>query len=218
MLKTFGFVFLFLFGLILVTVIDYNRESEEVKGEKIEENLIIGYCKTFERYAQALAQENDLDIVRLSSSGEVLSQVNSGNIDYGVIGRRAYSFEIGNHIVEKPIKELGWTLVGKEKDFVVKEELKNFEIHTYLDEQEVMNFFSLDLNITYHDDIDSAFNSEGIALIAWKDFRDEFELIVPHVKDSDAKVEKFRTPMLYMNEDVPELETEKIVEGEIVED
>ncbi len=211
MLKTFGFILFFFFGLVLIAVIDYNKDSEEIKGEKIEESLTIGYCKTFERYAQSLAKENSLNIVKLESSGEVLSSLNSGNIDYGVIGRRAYNFEINRNIVERPLQDLGWTLVSQEKVFLEEDELKSYKINTYLDEEEVLSFFSLDLDIAYHDDIDSAFNSEGITLIAWEDFRDEFELVVPFENNSNAKVEKFRTPMLYMNENSPDLEIENLL-------
>ena len=211
MFKTLSLVVISLFGLILITVIYENSESEEIKGERIDKTLKIGYCKTFERYAQALAKENSLEIVKMQSAAEVLSNLNSGKIDYAVIGRRAYSFEIQNHIIEKPLEKYGWTLVGKEKGVLLEDELKNFEIHTYLEKEDVLNFSSLDLNFILHDNIDTAFNSGDISLISWEDFQDEFQLIVIYEKNSDTKIETFRTPMLYINENAPQLETKKVI-------
>ncbi len=195
MLKTIAFLMIFFGGLTLITIFENNQDTEEVKGEKEEQNLILGYCKTFERYAISLAEENDLDLVKFGSSFEVLLSLKSQNIDYAVIGRRAYSNEINSEILEIPLEEYGWTLVSSKKDFFEYSDIENFEIHTYLNQQEVQNFFTSEPSVVFHEDIDSAFEN-GIALIHWEDFRDDFELVVP--MKGENKVEKFRNPMLYI--------------------
>ena len=203
MLKTIAFLIIFFGALTLVTVLEGDKETEDVKGEMEGKKLILGYCKTFERYAIELAEQNDLDLVKLGSSFDVLSNLKSGNIDYAVIGRRAYTPEINEKTLEIPLKEYGWTLVSSEKDFFEYSEIENLEIHTYLKQEEVQDFFSYEPSIVYHDDIDSAFEN-GITLIHWEDFQDDFQLIVP--LQGDAKVEKFRNPMLYMWEDTKPLD------------
>lgn len=203
MLKTIAFLIIFFGALVLITIFEEKQEPEEVKGEKEEQTLVLGYCKTFERYAVELAEQNNLNLVRMNSSFDVLASLKSGNIDYAVIGRRAYSQEINDQILEIPLKEYGWTLVSSEKDFFEYSEIENYEIHTYLNQEEVQNFFSYEPSIIFHEDIDSAFKS-GITLIHWEDFRDDFELVIPLI--GDAKVEKFRNPMLYMTKDSPLLQ------------
>jgi hypothetical protein len=203
MFKTLAFLILFFGGLVLVTLFEQNKDVEVVKGEKEEQNLVLGYCKTFERYALALAEENNLDVVKFGSSFEVLANLESGNIDYAVIGRRAYSSEISEEILEIPLEEYGWTLVSSEKGFLEYSELENLEIHTYLNEDEVLEFFSFEPNIVFHENIENALQGD-LVLIHWEDFRDDFELVVPLV--GDAKVEKFRNPMLYIGENMEPLE------------
>ena len=203
MLKTLAFLILFFGALTLVTLFEQDQESQEVKGEKEEQNLILGYCKTFERYAMALAEENELELIRFGSSFEVLSNLSSGNIDYAVIGRRAYSNEINSEILEIPLKEYGWTLVSVEKDFFEYSKIEEMEVHTYLDESKVKDFFSYKPSLVFHEDLESI-PKEKIALIRWEDFHDDFELIIP--LDGEDKIEKFRTPILYMREGTKPLE------------
>ncbi len=202
MLKTIGFLLLFFAGLALVTVFEQENQ-EDIKGEQEKEQLKIGYCKTFERYARSLAEENNLNLVELGSSFEVLSSLANDKIDYAVIGRRAYKHEINEQTLEIPLKEFGWTLVSSEKDFFEYSDIESLEIHTYLNEDEVSNFFPAKPKLHYHENIDEAFEN-GITLIHWEDFRDEFELVVP--LESNNKIEKFRVPILYKDKNKEPLE------------
>ncbi len=202
MKKTFGFLLLFFFGLILITILNERSETEEEKGVVETESLILGYCKTFERYAVSLAEKNDLDLILFGSSFDVLANLKAGNIDYGVIGRRAYGFEINDEILEIPLEEYGWTLVSLEKGFVEYNELKDLNIATYLEEEDVLNFFSFKPNISFHENLEDALKEE-LVLISWEDFSDELQLVVP--MEGEDKVEKFRTPMLYMHKETREL-------------
>jgi len=203
MLKTIAFLIIFFVGLTLITIFENNQDEEEVKGEKEEKKLTLAYCNDFIQDAIALAEQNDLDLKRLPNSFDVLANLKSGNIDYAVIGRRAYSDEINSEIVEIPMKEYGWTLVSSERDFVEYSDIENLEIHTYLDQEEIQDFFSYEPSFVFHEDIDSAFSS-GIALISWEDFRDDFELVIP--MQDDTRLEKFRTPILFMRKDARPLE------------
>lgn len=208
MFKTLAFILFFFGALVLITIFDQEeKEVEEIKGEKQEQNLILGYCKTFERYAHALAQENNLDLVIYGSSFDVLSNLKSGKIDYGVIGRRAYSYEINEETLEIPLKEYGFTLISSQKAFFEYSEIENLEVHTYLKNEEISDFFTFKPQITFHENIESALKGE-LVLIHWEDFKDDFQLVVP-IED-DAKVEKFRNPMLYMHEKREPLEKETI--------
>ena len=207
MLKTLIFIILFFGALTLISIFESNDTDEEVKGEVEETSLTLGYCKTFQRYALALAQENNLEVVNFGSSFEVLSKLMQGKIDYAVIGRRAYSFEIDDSILETPLKEYGWTLVSSEKNFFQYPEIVNYEIHTYLNEEEVREFFDYKPKLFFHENIESSIENE-ISLIHWDDFKDEFELVIP--VSGDNKVEKFRNPMLYKHESAEPLAKETL--------
>ncbi len=197
MLKTIAFLILFFGALTLVTIFEGNEEDEEVKGEKEKQNLILGYCNDFIAEAIVLAEQNDIDLVRLPSYVDVLSSLKSGEIDYAFIGRRAYGNQIDEQTLEIPLRKYGWTLVSSEEIFFEYSDIEDLEIHTYLNQEEVENFFAYEPSIVFHEDIDSAIENE-IALIHWEDFRDDFQLVVP--TQNGNRVEKYRTPILYMLE------------------
>ena len=202
MLKTIAFLIIFLAGLTLITIFESNQEAEDVKGEKEEQTLVLGYCNDFIEEAVALAKQNNIDSVRLPSYVDVLSSLESEEIDYAVLGRKAYQQQIDDEIIEIPLREYGWTLVSSEEIFFEYSEIENYEIHTYLNQEKVQNFFYYEPSIVFHEDIDPAIES-GIALIHWEDFRNEFRLAVP--MQGNSRVEKYRTPILYMRKETKPL-------------
>jgi hypothetical protein len=193
--------------LILTPMLRQQENSGDIKGEKEEKSnveekneekkSILGYCPTFEKYAFNLAKDNNFDLKRFESSNEVLSNLKFNNIDYGVIGRRAYSFEIDDKILEIPLEEYGFTLISPVKVFIEYSKLKDLEIHTYLKKESVEDFLGSEYNIIFHQNIEKALEKE-IVLIHWEDFQDNFELFIPI--ETNQKVEKFRTPILYTRE------------------
>ncbi len=190
-----------LISAIGISALFDNNPDESVKGETEVEKLILGYCETFERFAFDIEQKNENVVLKkLDSSATVLSEVKNGDITYGLIGRKAYAFEIDSSIQEIPLLEMGLTLISDEKGFVSYEDLENMEVHTYIDE-EVVNDFINSESIFFHDDMDTALE-EGLktaVLISWQDWRDDFMLLIPI--DGIKKVEKFRTPLLYTKEE-----------------
>lgn len=180
--------------LILTPTLKQEKDSAEIKGEKEEVKLTLGYCPTFETYAFDLAKNNNFDLKKFESSNEVLSNLKSNSIDYGVIGRRAYSFEIDDEILEIPLEEYGFTLISPKKNFIEYSQLKDLEIHTYLNKEGVENFLGSEYNVIFHENIEDALKKD-VVLIHWDDFEDNFELFIP--MQANEKVAKFRTPILY---------------------
>jgi hypothetical protein len=177
-----------------------------VKGEVEKQYFVLGYCETFERFAFEIRDNNEgIVLQKFPSSFDVLANLKNDKIDYGLIGRRAYSFEIDEDIKETPLQEFGFTLVSNEKGFIDYRDLKNLEIHTYLSEDIVKEFFDFQ-NITYQNKLSA--NLETPRLISWEDWNDSFELFIPI--ENGKKVEKFRTPMLYSR-----LETNQIVVSKV---
>ncbi len=174
-----------------------NKPVEDIKGEKDNVQKTLGYCETFERLAFDFARENkDIVLKKFDSSFTVLSNLKNGNLDYAIIGRKAYAYEIDSSIQETPLQDLGFTLVSKSKGFVEYDDLKNIKIHTYLNKEDVENFIDSE-NIVFHQDLETAIELglDSTVLISWHDWDDSFQLLVP-LKEG-RKVEKFRTPTLY---------------------
>ena len=197
-----GLAFFVLLASAIGLSVFFDRDIEdEVKGET-EVNLVkLGYCQTFEQFAIDIGQKNEnIVLEKLDSSFAVLSELGEGNLDYGLIGRKAYGYELAPGTQEIPLQEPGLTLISQEKGFVDYDELKNLEIHTYLEKEIVEDFFEFG-NITFHDEIEKAIE-EGLnsaVLISWQDWDDDFELLIPI--DEFKKVEKFRTPILYTKDE-----------------
>lgn len=151
--------------------------------------------ETFETYAFDLATSNDLELRKFNNSSEVLANLKAGIINYALIGRKAYTFEITDDIREVPLQNLGYTLVGPEKRIVEYSQLKDIVVHTYLDEKIVQEYLPFETEVIYYETINEILHRD-VKLISWEDFKDDFNLIVPVIKD--VKVTKFRTPILYM--------------------
>ncbi len=191
------YLFLLIIPLLILALSFFYKEDpqEEVKGEKKLEQLILGYCDTFEKYAIDLARGNDLELRKFKNSSEVLKNLKAGTITYAVIGRKAYSFEINDEITEIPLKELGHTLIAPEKDIIEYSELRNIVVHTYLEEEIVGKYLPSETEVIYHENIQEALE-KGITLISWEDFNDDLNLLIP--VEEESKVIKFRTPILYI--------------------
>jgi hypothetical protein len=190
------YLFLLIIPLLILALSFFYEENpqEEVKGEKKLEQLVLGYCDTFEKYAIDLAEERDLELKKFDNSSEVLENLRTGSISYAVIGRKAYSFEINDEITEIPLEDLGHTLVAPEKDIIEYSELSNVVVHTYLEEGIVGKYLPSETEVIYHENVQEALE-KGISLISWEDLNDNLNLLIP--LEGHSKVVKFRTPMLY---------------------
>lgn len=206
MLKvTVSLIVLLFGGLVLFTVLGQREPTNQtVKGEQARQTLILGYCDTFEEYAIDFYERNrSIDLERMDSTSTVLEMLMNDQIDYGVVGRRAYSHEIDEDFVEIPLEDFGYTLVANELGIIEYSDLQFHKIHTALEREIVENFFSFDTKrVIYHDNLEDAL-AGNITLINWEDWNDELFLLIP--LENGTKVEKFRTPILYMKKDTPKL-------------
>ncbi len=203
-------IFIVLGLLVIQQHYGIDNESEkddgEIEGlEKDKGPLKLGYCETFSKYAEELADKNNLDLKLYNSSSFVLSALSKGKIDYAVIGRKAREYELHEGVIEKPLRDdLGYTLVSDYRDFIKYFELPNIEIHTALDQEEVEEFLSFGDNIVYHEELKDAVQEGDVVLIHWNDWNDDYKLFIPI--DKTGKVEKFRTPILYKQDTSPEID------------
>ena len=154
----------------------------------------IGTCPTMLKYAEEISKKNNLEIIPNGSAAEVLYNLNAGNLDIGIIGRKAKQVEFTGY--EKRLKNVGYTLIYIEKAMVDYKRLGEIVVHTYLPEDVVKNNFPELEKVVYHNSLEESLNSGEINLINWDDWKDGFDLLIP-VDESGNKIEKFRTPILY---------------------
>ncbi len=190
----FGIAFLFLF-LISCTSVDVDKElSSQMK---------LGFCRTMEVYARAYARVNNLEPVFLGTTSEVLEQLRHGNIDVAIVGRKAWSNEVNQNIIEKQLQP-GYTLIAKEQILIQEYELSNYMVHTYV-ESDIAEVLLPDLNIIYHETLEIAlfYAMEGYpnaALIDWSDYVVDLPLLIP--MSGDDKLPEFRTPFFYARDNI----------------
>ena len=189
-------ILLFLFLILKPLFTGYSVSHSENQNEKIK----IGYCPTMQEEAKEIADKNNYELVELNSALEVLQALNKNQIDKALIGRKVYSYEKSENMIER-VLDSGYTLVSNQKRFIDVSVLKNSEIHTYLKKEIVEDLFLDSSKIIYYDSKNDAIKKiyEGkLVLIFWEDWEDEFELIV--VMNGVQKVREFRGVFLYENE------------------
>lgn len=144
------------------------------------------------------AQNYKTNKILFESSSDAIKALEEGNVDAILIGRVAYSYET----LKSPIfiEEEGYTLIFKEKLIILYEDIFDFEINTYISKETIEEKFPELKNIKYHENKEKEFNN-SITLINWKDFKDDFKLLVPVDKNFN-KIEKFRTPIIYKKENI----------------
>ncbi len=148
----------------------------------------------------------DVEMIEMGSAAQVLGALRGGGVDGVLIGRYAKQREIDSDIKREIFKE-GYTLVYKVKSGIPAAQLKDLTVRTYLDKSELKDFIPLFGNIEYLDTLDKCLDGgfEIPVLIDWKDYRDDFEMLIP--LDAAGKVPIFRAPVLYYRD----------IESEIVE-
>ena len=159
----------------------------------------IGNCPTMEKYTEEISKKYNLDIVRNHSAAEVLYNLSAGNLDIGLIGRKAEKAEFVGY--EKRLKDVGYTLIYRGKSAIDYRQLGAITVHTYLPEDIVKNNFPEFRNVVYHQSLEESLREGEINLISWDDWRDEFNLLIP-IDEFGNKIEKFRTPILYSKNEI----------------
>ena len=161
----------------------------------------IGNCPTMLKYVEEVSKQNHLDMVNYHSAAEVLYNLNLGNIDIGLIGRKAKQDEFVGY--EKRLKSVGYTLIYLQKTMIDYHRLGEIMVHTYLSKDVVENNFPELGKIVYHDSLEESLKSGEVNLIDWNDWNDSFNLLIP-VDELGNKIEKFRTPILYSKDKIIE--------------
>jgi hypothetical protein len=185
-------------GLGLVFIVASVFLIHNIIGTPVqEEGMLLGYCPSMERTAQAISKYNpDVSLVRKDSTIDVLESLKGSKIDVALVGRIAKSLELPDS--KQRILSPGYTLVGNRKRFLQREELRMLTVHTSLDKAVAQEILP-ESKLVYHDTLEDALR-EGMdqgVLIAWDDYRDSMELIV--VMDGELKDLAFRIPVLYSN-------------------
>jgi hypothetical protein len=195
MKKIIYFLIFLLFLLIIITGSRYIKKTEYNNKEAL--TGIIGYCPTMERYA-IYFEEKGFEIKKYNSSQEVISELKKNNIDIALIGRIAKKEELNQEGCFLECSK--YTLISNKKEFIFYNDIFNREIHTYLKKETVSEILKGHENIIYHKDLDSATKDlSKTILIEWKDYKDEYELVIP-LNILGEKIETFRVPILYTNQ------------------
>ncbi len=157
----------------------------------------IAYCPTMKPYAEALgAKINEVSMLEMSSAAQVLGALRSGSVDGVLIGRYAKKKELEEGTEREIFKE-GYTLVYKTKGGISESELKDLAVKTYLGKDELGDYIPLFRKIDYFRSFKACVEDglETPMIIDWKDFRDDFEMLIPLNKS--GKLPVFRAPVLY---------------------
>jgi len=174
------------------------------------EKIRIAFCPTMKSFAESIHHEIDtVQLVPAGSAAVVLEMLKGGMVESVLIGRTAKSYELGNDIEFKRLKE-GITLVYKDKTSISKDQLKEIPVKTYLDKDSLGGVAGFFTKIAYIKSKDDCLKG-GLsipALINWRDFRDSFELLIP--VDENGKVPEFRAPVIYYNKNVDKSLIDKI--------
>ncbi len=151
----------------------------------------IGYCPTMKPFVEKLESRGFI-LVNLGSAGAVFQALNLGEIDVGVVGRRAKSREFSGFM--RRLSE-GYTLVNDRKQMILNEDLGRIRINTALSKEIVESKFPYLKNVVYRGKIPEKLDG-GVWLISWDDWRDDFELLIP-VDGEYRKNSDFRVPHVF---------------------
>ena len=160
----------------------------------------IAYCRTMQPFAEKITKnENHIDMILMGSAAQVLSALQNNSVDGVLIGRYAKNREI-TETTKRVIFHEGITLVFHQKQGIDVEQLKWMKIKTYLLKNKISDVLNLFGEVEFRNSIEDCLK-DGLQiplLIDWKDFRDDFELLIP--LNHSGKVPIFRSPVLYFDD------------------
>ncbi len=190
--KKIIFLCLLSFSLLLLVP----GKSNMLTGHSIlqDERLKLGYCPTMNDDAVLIEAMNpEVELIEYRSASEVLAHLNSKDIDFALIGRKAKTDELDN-CFERMLKS-GYTLIAPSKQFIYYNDLIELKVSTAIDRNIAEKIYpELDLEFLESEDILSG--EKNVILISWDDYEDSMELLIP-VNPDGSKIKEFRTPILY---------------------
>ena len=157
----------------------------------------IAYCPTMEPFAKKIRKNNpEIEMIAMGSAAQVLSMLRNDDIDGVLIGRYAKKREIDSSTKEH-IFHNGYTLIHSMKQGIDVKQLKRIPIKTYVPKKKISHILPLLGEVEYFDSFEKCLADgwDTPVLIDWKDYRDEFELLIP--MNSNGKIPVFRAPVLY---------------------
>ena len=183
-------------GIVLTFLIILAILGPIMVGKVTKQTIKLGYCPTMFEEAQKISIEEGCVLTKYNSASQVLSALRNNQIQKGLIGRKTYSNEINSDIKEQVI-ESDFTLVSNKKGFIDYSQLNSIEIYSYSPLEEVSSLFSEEQQIHFMKKQEALkMISQGkIVLIEWKDWQDNFELVV--VMNGSRKIREFRGVFLY---------------------
>lgn len=164
----------------------------------------IAFCPTMTPFAQKIGALEGIEMVPLQSAGQSMDALKRGRVDGALIGRYAKSYEL-DALTRREILKTGYTLVYHRKMGVDERALRDVTVNTYLPEENLQDFKPFFKEIRHYDSLDAclADHLQTPVLIAWQDFRDAFELLIP--MNAHGKTPLFRAPVLYYKSIGPDL-------------
>ncbi len=181
-----------LLGILIAIVLIVVLLGGAYTGQVIKEQKILGYCPTMASEAQLLAEEHSYLLREFDSASIVLRNLKSKEIDYALIGRKAYAHELSQCTNEMILKS-GFTLVSNQRGFIDVSQLNNFIIYAPEGFNE-LNLSNTGFYSTKQEAI-KLINQRKIVLISWEDWQDDFELII--AMNGSEKARDFRGAFLY---------------------
>ncbi len=179
----------------------FSQSNQSVEVPVLKENppeiIRLGYCPTMKEDAEALAKQQGFQLVAFGSASEVLSALGKGQIEKGLIGRKASLSEISPQVRETVLRP-GYTLVAYRKSYIEYSSLPLVAIHTYLPIEIVSGLIPESSRIEYHGSKKEALDKiyeRQVVLISWEDWKDDFELLI--TMNGTEKVKCFRGAFLY---------------------
>ncbi len=155
----------------------------------------IAYCPTMKPFANKI-KTNQIQMIPMQSAAQVLSMLKNDEVDGVLIGRYAKNRELDSS-TKRQIFKTGVTLIHSMKQGIDVKQLKRIPIKTYLPKNKIKQILPLLGKIEFYDSFESCLADgwDTPVLIDWKDYRDEFELLIP--MNSSGKIPVFRAPVLY---------------------
>jgi hypothetical protein len=169
----------------------------------------IGYCPTMQPYVDAIEKGvEEVEMLEFGSAGGVLAMLRNGQLDGVLIGRIAYPSELDNETKFVRLKD-GITLAFKVKYSIPEEQLNQVDVVTYLKPEQVAHVKHFFHNIVFYNTLDKClqYNLEVPVLVDWRDFREDFELLIP--MNQYGKTQEFRAPVIY-HHDIDDKVIEKV--------
>ncbi len=157
----------------------------------------IAYCPTMEPFAEKIRKKSKkVEMIPMGSAAQVLSMLRNGDIDGVLIGRYAKKRELDSS-TKRHIFHEGYTLIHSMKQGIDVKQLKRIPIKTYIAKNKIKHIMPLLGEVEFFDSFENCLAGgwDTPVLIDWKDYRDEFELLIP--MNSFGKIPVFRAPVLY---------------------